>query len=79
MRVYFETDIYGQEVTIGATAADVNEYSEALDLRIRVILQDGRSFPLYKYVDDPDEIERITQACLDELYGNKYEGGLYLE
>ena len=79
MRVYFETDIHGKEVTVTAFANDVNEYSETLGLRVSVILPDESLIPLHKYVDDPEEIDRIEQAAMDELYSNKYEGELTLE
>lgn len=79
MRVYFETEIMGKEVTITARASDVNEYSEALNLRVSVVLPDDSLIPLHKYTDDFDDIERIEQAALDELYANKYEGELTLD
>lgn len=79
MIVSFDIDIMGRDVTIVASANDVNEYSEALNLRIKVSLPDGSLIPLHQFVDDIDEVERITQATLDELYSNKYEGELALE
>lgn len=79
MRVEFEIDVLGEELTVSARADDVNEYSEALNLRIKILKSDGSLVDLYKYVDDIEDIERITQAALDELYSNKYEGGLHLE
>lgn len=79
MRVYFETDVMGQELRITAFANDVNEYSETLGLRVSVILPDETLIPLHKYVGDTDEVERIEQAAIDELYSNKYEGALTLE
>jgi hypothetical protein len=67
MKVYFEVDVLGDELTIAATANDVNEYSEAFDLRLKVVLPNGTHVPLYKYIDDPEEIERITQCAIRRI------------
>lgn len=78
MRVYFETDIQGEEVRITAFANSVNEYSETIGLRVSVILPDETLISLHKYTDHVDDIERIEQAAIDELYSNKFEGELSL-
>ena len=66
MQVYFNTFIHGSEVKIGVSFWKENEP------RIFVILDEKQMVALYDYTDDIEDIERVTEQCLDE-YVNRYE------
>lgn len=66
MRVYFETELLGEEVKV--TALSQNDFRIEPDtIRVSIITKGNELIPLHKYIDDPDEIERITDAAINDL------------